>query len=88
MPDKLKEFVRQTMAELMEKLSAEERLKGLPAEELRKRLTAEECLKGLPAEERVKGLTVQELVRALSPEMREALAHELQGNGTSPKPLP
>jgi hypothetical protein len=86
MPDKLKEFVRETIDELLaslppeelrKRLSPEERLKGLPAEELRKRLSEEERLKGLSAEE---------VVRALPPETLEALARQLKGNGTSSKP--
>ncbi len=41
MPDKLKEFVRQTIDELLESLSAEERLKGLSAEEVIRALPPE-----------------------------------------------
>jgi hypothetical protein len=41
MPDKLKEFVRQTMAQLVETLPAEERLKGLSADELVRALSPE-----------------------------------------------
>src|SRR5205823_6249157 len=50
MSDKLKEFVRQTIDELLESLPAEERLKGLPAEERLKGLSAEEVVRGLPPE--------------------------------------
>src|SRR5262249_45819673 len=39
MSDKLQEFVRKSIDELLAKLSPEERLKGLPPEELRKRLS-------------------------------------------------
>jgi hypothetical protein len=74
MPDKLKEFVRQSIDELLKSLPAEERLKGLPAEER---------LKGLPAEERLKGLSAEELVRALPPEIVEVLARRLKANGSS-----
>jgi len=84
MPDKLKEFVRQTIDELLTNLPAEERLKGLPAEERLKGLPAEERLKGLPAEERLKGLSVEEVLRALSPEDREALTRQIKANGSSP----
>jgi hypothetical protein len=59
MPDKLQEFVRETIDEL---------LKSLPAEELRKRLSPEERLKGLSAEEVVKALppeTLEALARRL-----------------------
>jgi hypothetical protein len=41
MPDKLKEFVRETMAELIKSLSPEERLKGLSADEVVKALSPE-----------------------------------------------
>ena len=85
MPDKLKEFVRQSIDQLLASLPAEERLKGLPAEELRKRLSTEERLKGLPAEERLKGLSADEVVEALAPEMLEALTRRLKANGSSTK---
>ena len=39
MPDKLKEYVRQSLDQLLKSLSPEERLKGL---------SAEEVMKGLP----------------------------------------
>jgi hypothetical protein len=55
MPDKLKEFVRQTIDEL---------LATLPVEELRKRLSVEERLKGLSAEEVAKALP-PEILEAL-----------------------
>ena len=77
MPDQLKEFVRETIDELLASLPAEERLKGMPAEER---------LKGLPAEERLKGLSPEEQLRALSPEAREALARQLKANGSAAKP--
>jgi hypothetical protein len=50
MPDKLKEFVRETIDELLQSLPAEERLKGLPAEDRLKGLSADEVIKGLPPE--------------------------------------
>jgi hypothetical protein len=77
MPDKLQEFVRQSIDNL---------LASLPAEELRKRLSTEERLKGLPAEERLKGLSADEVVEALPPETLEALVRRLKTNGSSPKP--
>ena len=76
MPDKLQEFVRQSIDQLLASLPAEERLKGLPAEER---------LKGLAAEERLKGLSADEVVKALSPETLEALARRLKANGSSPQ---
>ena len=50
MPDKLKEFVRETIAEMLEGLTPEERMKGLPAEERLKGLSPEELLRALPPE--------------------------------------
>jgi hypothetical protein len=50
MPDKLKEFARQTIDELLATLPAEERLKGMPAEERLKGLSADEVLRALPPE--------------------------------------
>jgi hypothetical protein len=52
MPDKLKEFVRQSIDEL---------LKSLPAEELRKRLSPEERVEGLSADELVRALPPETL---------------------------
>lgn len=76
MPDKLKEFVRQTIDELLQSLSVEERLKGL---------SAEEVAKALPVEERLKGLSADEMVKSLPPEVLEALARRLKANGSEPK---
>jgi hypothetical protein len=76
MSDKLKEFVRQSIDQLLKSLPAEERLKGL---------SPEERLKGLPVEERLKGLSAAEVARALPPEVLEALARELKANGSSSK---
>jgi hypothetical protein len=59
MPDKLAEFVRETIQEMLESLPAEERLKGLSAEERLKGLSAEELLKALPPE------TLEALARQL-----------------------
>jgi len=94
MTDKLKEFARQTMDEILRNMSPEERLKGLSAEELRKHLSPEERLKGLPAEElrkhlspeeRLKGLSAEDLLKGLSPETLEALVRQLKANGSTPK---
>jgi hypothetical protein len=76
MPDKLKEFVRETIDEILQSLPPEERLKGLPPEER---------LKGLPPEERLKGLSADEVVKALPPEVLEALVRRLKANGSEPK---
>ena len=74
MSQAMKEFVRETIDEILASLPAEERLKRLPAEELRKRLSAEERLKGLSADK---------VVRALSLEVREALVRQIKTNGLS-----
>jgi hypothetical protein len=50
MPDKLKEFVRQSIDKLLQSLPAKERLKGLSAEERLKGLSADEVAKALPPE--------------------------------------
>ena len=76
MPDKLREFVRQSIDKLLQSLSVEERLKGL---------SAEEVVKALPPEERLKGLSAEEVVKALPPEILEALARRLKANGSDPK---
>lgn len=77
MPDKLKEFVRQSIDELLaslpaeelrKRLSVEQRLEGLSAEELLKRLPVDERLKGLSAEELRKQLPVEERLKGLSAE--------------------
>jgi hypothetical protein len=74
MPDKLKEYVRERMAEILKGWPVEERLKDLPAEEVARALSPEERLKGLSAEE---------VARALPPETLEALARLLRANGHS-----
>ena len=83
MPDKLKEFVRQTLDEIFATLPPEDLARRLPAEERVKGLPAEERLKGLPAEERLKGLTADEVLRALSPETREAVVRQLKANDST-----
>jgi hypothetical protein len=59
MADKLQEFVRQSIDEILASLPAEERLKGLPAEERLKGLTADEVVKALSPE------TLEALIRRL-----------------------
>jgi hypothetical protein len=86
MSDKLKEFVRQTLTEVLARATPEERLAGLTAEERLKGLPAEERLKGLPAEERLKGLSTEEVLRALPPETLEEIARRAKANGSSSKP--
>jgi hypothetical protein len=76
MSEKVKDFVRQTIDDM---------LKSLSPEELLKRVTAEERLKGLPVEERLKGLSAEELLRALPPETLEMLTRKIKANGSAPK---
>jgi hypothetical protein len=59
MSDKLKEFVRETIDELLKSLPAEERLKGMPAEERLKGLSADDVMRALPPE------TLEALTRKL-----------------------
>jgi hypothetical protein len=59
MSDKLKEFVRQTLAEVLARATPEERLAGLTAEERLKGLSAEEVIRALPPE------TLEALARQL-----------------------
>jgi hypothetical protein len=77
MPDKLKEFVRKSIDELLaslppeelrKRLSVEQRLEGLSAEDLLKRLPVEQRLKGLSAEELRERLPVEERLKGLSAE--------------------
>ena len=77
MSDKLKEFVRQTMAEMVKKLPPEERLKGLSVDDLRQQLTVAQRLEGLSAED---------VLRALPPETLQALTRQFKANGSSAKP--
>lgn len=72
MSEELKEFVRQSIDNLLRELPPEKRLEGLPAEER---------VKGLSPEERLAGLTPEELRAAL-----EAVQRRLQANGPSAKP--
>jgi hypothetical protein len=50
MSEKLKEYLRQSINELLKSLPVEERLKGLPAEERLKGLSVEEVIGGLSPE--------------------------------------
>ena len=60
MPDKLKEYVRESLDKLLASLPTEERVKGLSAEERLKGLSAEEVARALPPE------TLEALVRMLT----------------------
>jgi hypothetical protein len=79
MSQKLEQFVRQSIDELLAKLPPEERLKGLSPEERLEGLPPEERLKGLSPEERLEGLSPEELRRTL-----QAIQRRLQANGSAP----
>ncbi|HEV3261910.1 MAG TPA: hypothetical protein VG013_33980 [Gemmataceae bacterium] len=59
MPDKLKEYVRESLDKIVASLPPEERLKGLTPEERLAGLTAEEVVRALPTE------TLEALARQL-----------------------
>ena len=90
MSNKLEEFVRQSIDEMLKKLPPEKRLEGLSPEERLKGLPPEERLKGLPPEKRLEGLSPEERLEGLSPEeLRAALEvaqRRLGANGPSSKP--
>ena len=71
MSQKMQEFVRETIDEL---------LNSLPPEELRKHLPLEERLKGLSDEE------VLRVLQSLSPATREVVARAFKANGNGSKP--
>jgi hypothetical protein len=73
MSDKLKEFARETIAELLRTLPPEERLKGLSPEQVRK---------AVPPEQYLDELSIDDMIAGLSPEKREALLRRLT-NGKS-----
>jgi hypothetical protein len=77
MPDKLKEYVRESLDRLVA---------SMPPEELLKKFSAKDRIKGVPVEERLKDVSVEEILRALPPEKRAALAKELKANGGSANP--
>jgi hypothetical protein len=70
MPYTMDDFRKEVAREVLDQLTPEERLRGLPAEERLRGLPAEERLRGLPAEERLRGLPVEELLRGLPAEQR------------------
>ena len=85
MPDTLKEFVRQSIDELLTSLPPQELRKRLSPDERLEGLSADERLEGLSADERLKGLSADEVARALPPETLEELARRFKANGSSPK---
>jgi hypothetical protein len=72
MPYTMSDFRREVALEVLDQLTPEQRLRGLPPEELAKRLPPEERLRGLPPEERLRGLPPEELAKRLTPEQRLA----------------
>jgi hypothetical protein len=81
MADKLQEYFRRRLDEIVRELPLEKRFEGLSPEELRKRLSTKERLEGLSPEERLEGLSPDQLRATV-----EAAQRKLQPNGTSPKP--
>jgi hypothetical protein len=77
MPDKLEEFTRETIDQLLRELPVEKRLEGVPMESL---------LERVPKEKVVERMSVDELLAALSPQTREALARRLKTNGSPSSP--
>jgi hypothetical protein len=82
MPYTMADFMRESLEHIMddmtddqrqaflERMSPEERLRGLPPEERLRGLPPEERLRGLPPEERLRGLPPEERLRGLLPEER------------------
>ena len=92
MSEKLKEFFRQSVEELLQSFLARRgTAQGLarrgPSQRIARRGAAQgsERLKGLPAEERLKGLSADEMIRAIPSDVLAALTRRLKSNGTSPK---
>jgi hypothetical protein len=81
MANKLDEYVRQTIDELLKELPAEKRLEGLSPEERLEGLSPKKRLEGLSPEERLEGLSPDESRAAL-----EAVQRRLKKNGQDPKP--
>jgi hypothetical protein len=54
--------------------------------EILNKLPTEELLKRVPLQDRLQGVTADDLLAAMSPEMREALARRLKGNGPAANP--
>jgi len=72
----LDEWILTSILEILEQLSPEERIKGLPVEALLKRLSRTQRLQGLSPEQRLDGLSADEIVRSLPPKTLEALSRQ------------
>ena len=68
----MEEFLRETHALMLARMTPEERLKGLDPEDIFKRYAPEERLKGLDPEERLKGLDPEERLKGLDAAVIEA----------------
>jgi len=77
MPDKLEEFTRETIDRLLHELPVEKLLEGV---------SVEERLEGIPWQKRLEGMSVDDLLAVLSPQMREALARQLEADGSPSSP--
>lgn len=80
MPYTLNDFRKEVAREVLDELTPEERLRGLPAEELANRLTPEQRLAGLPAEQRLAGLSHEQRLAGLTPEQIEGYLRGLAKN--------
>lgn len=83
MPYTMDDFRKEVALEVMDELTPEQRLRGLPAEELVKRLPVEELLKRLPPEERLRGLSAKQ-IEAYLLQLRKKSSH-VRGKKRPPK---
>jgi hypothetical protein len=74
MPYTIEDFRREIAREVMQEMTPEERLAGLPAEEIVKRLSPQERLAGLPVEERLARLSADEIDAYLKRAEKKATA--------------
>jgi hypothetical protein len=89
MPYTMEDFRRDYVKDHLKDLTLEERIAGLslepllallPVEQRVAGLSSEQLLALLPVEQRVAGLSPEQLLAGLSPEAKEALRKQLQGN--------
>jgi hypothetical protein len=68
----------EVLAEIVEQLPPELRIRGLTPEQRLAGLPPEQRLAGLPPEQRLAGLTPEQILNALPPEALEQLARKLR----------
>lgn len=76
MPDKLKEFVRETREKMLKSLTMEQRLEGV---------TPEDLLKRFPPEDLLKRLSADDVIKALPPDVLEELKRRFKADVSPPK---